>query len=104
MPHRGRIVAGERGGDSAEEDIGRREEGEAVVAMLIGVPAEEFAEPTTSVTSAAEASGVVRLVLDGLEAATIKCEGELDDRGLVNATVTLSFSRRARCVEVAPLE
>lgn len=57
-----------RRGHAAEEDVGRRGEREARVAVAVGVPVEELGGPSARVSRVAEATGVVRLVLHGLEA------------------------------------
>ena len=53
--------------DAAEEDVGRGEQGEVGVVVLVVVPAEEGREPAACVKLAGEATRVVRLVLQGLE-------------------------------------
>ena len=53
--------------DAGEEDIGRGEESEAGVMMLLVVPAEEGAEPSARMHFAEKASGIVGLILECLE-------------------------------------
>ena len=54
-------------GDAAVEDVGRGEQGQARVVMVVVVPAEEVAEPGAAMERRVEAAGVVGLVLEGLE-------------------------------------
>ena len=52
---------------ATEEHLGRREEREAGVLVLVVVPAEECAQPSTGVEQAREEARIVGLVLEGLE-------------------------------------
>ena len=56
--------------DASEEDVGGREERKVGVVVLVVVPAEEWREPAARVELAGEATGVVGLVLQGLELRT----------------------------------
>src|SRR5436190_23673113 len=64
----GGLTYGSNLGDAAVEDIGRCEQGEPCVMVVVVVPGEEVAEPRTPVEKASEAARVVGLVLHGLEA------------------------------------
>jgi hypothetical protein len=53
--------------DAAEEDVGRREQGEVGMVVLVVVPTEERREPAAGVKLAGETARVVGLVLQRLE-------------------------------------
>jgi hypothetical protein len=53
--------------DTAVEDVGRREQGEPGVMVVVVAPAEEVAQPGAAVKFAGKAAGVVRLIHSGLE-------------------------------------
>ena len=88
----GGLTYGSNLGDAAVEDIGRCEQGEPCVMVVVVVPGEEVAEPRTPVEKASEAARVVGLVLHGLEAGLrqgVRPEGEVRDE------VKLARDRRA---------
>ena len=54
-------------GDATEEDVGRREEVEPFVVMVVVVPPEEIDAPPSPMPRIAEATGIIGLVLQRVE-------------------------------------
>ena len=53
--------------DATEEDVGRREEVESFVVMVVVVPPEEVDAPPSPMSRIAEATGIVGLVFQRME-------------------------------------
>lgn len=63
------LAQGGNGGHTGMEGIGRSEERDPCVMVVVAVSVGEFAEPGTQMEQQSEAAGMVGLVIDGLEGA-----------------------------------